>query len=70
VADELAVIFEQIRQITTAASTGDGSVAQFLNNPDLYNNLNDAAIRLERALREVQLFIQKVTAEGLPVRWF
>lgn len=70
VTDELAVIFEQVRQITTAASTGEGSFAQFLNNPDLYNNLNDAAIRLERALREVQLFIQKVTAEGLPVRWF
>ncbi len=70
IADELAVIFEQMRFITEAAGSGDGTVAQLLNNPDLYNNLNDAAMRLERALREVQLFIQKVTAEGLPVRWF
>ena len=70
IADELAAIFEQIHLITAAASEGDGTVAQLLNNPDLYNNLNDSAIRLERALREVQLFMQKVTAEGLPVRWF
>lgn len=70
IADELAVIFEQMRILTASATEGEGTIAQLLNNPDLYNNLNDATMRLERALREVQLFIQKVAAEGLPVRWF
>lgn len=70
IADELAVIFEQVRMMTQAATEGEGTIAQLLNNPDLYNNLNDATIRLERALREIQLFIQKASAEGLPVRWF
>lgn len=70
VADELAAILEQTRQIAQLAQEGDGTISQLLNNPDLYNNLNDATIRLEQSLREVQLFIQKVRAEGLPVRWF
>lgn len=69
-ADEMALIFEQVRLITHAAAEGDGTIGHLLNNPDLYNNLNDSAIRFERALREVQLFMQKVSAEGLPIRWF
>jgi hypothetical protein len=40
-----------------------------LNNPDLYNALEDAATRLDHALRDVQLFLQKVSAEGLPVNF-
>jgi phospholipid/cholesterol/gamma-HCH transport system substrate-binding protein len=70
IADELGVIFEQVRHMTQLISDGDGTVAQLLNNPDLYNNLNDASMRLEQSLREVQLFLQKVRAEGLPIRWF
>jgi phospholipid/cholesterol/gamma-HCH transport system substrate-binding protein len=69
VADELAVTLEKIRRLTILATEGEGTVALLLNNPDLYLSLEDAATRLEAALREVQLFIQKAKAEGLPINY-
>ncbi len=67
VADEMAATLEEVRRVTSLASEGDGSVALFLNNPDLYNSLDDAAIRLDKTLKELTLFIQKAKAEGLPI---
>lgn len=69
VVDNLSATLEDVRRLTKAAADGKGTVAQMLNNPDLYNSLNDAAIRLERALAEAQLLIQKIKAEGLPVKF-
>lgn len=69
VTDELSATLEEIRRITTLAREGRGTVAQLLNNPDLYESLLDASMRLERALAEAQLLIQKFQAEGVPVRW-
>src|SRR5207247_562591 len=69
VADTLAATLEDVRRLTRAASEGKGTLAQFLNNPDLYNSLNDAAVRLERTLTQAQLLIQKIQAEGLPVKF-
>jgi len=70
VADQLSATLEDVRGLARKANSGEGTVGQMLNNPDLYNSLNDAAIRLERTLVEVQLFIQKVKAEGLPMKLF
>ncbi len=70
VADELAATLEDVHALTAKAKNGEGTLGQLLTNPDLYNSLNDAAMRLERALVEVQLFIQKVKAEGLPMKLF
>ena len=67
-ADELSLTLEQFRLATTKATEGKGTVAQLLNNPDLYRSLNDAAIRLEQALLEIQLFVEKTKAEGLHIR--
>jgi phospholipid/cholesterol/gamma-HCH transport system substrate-binding protein len=69
VADELAVTLQEIHRLTRLATEGEGTVALLLNNPDLYVSLEDAATRLEAALREVQLFIEKVEAEGLPIKY-
>jgi phospholipid/cholesterol/gamma-HCH transport system substrate-binding protein len=70
VADQLAGMLEDIRGLTAQAKNGEGTVGQMLTNPDLYNSLNDAAIRLERTLVELQLFLEKVKAEGLPMKLF
>lgn len=67
VADDLAATLEEVRRLTVLARTGNGTVAQLLNNPDLYVSLNDAALRLERALLEAQLLVQKLRAEGVRV---
>lgn len=69
VTDELAATLEDVRRLTQLATEGRGTVAQLLNNPDLYESLLDASVRLERALTEAQLLIQKFQAEGVPVRW-
>jgi phospholipid/cholesterol/gamma-HCH transport system substrate-binding protein len=69
VADELSLTLAEVRRLTRLASEGDGTIAMLLNNPDLYNSLDDAAVRLEQALREIRLFIEKAKAEGLPVQF-
>jgi phospholipid/cholesterol/gamma-HCH transport system substrate-binding protein len=68
VADEMAMTLAEVRVLLTTATEGRGTVAQLLKNPDLYQSLQDAAERLEQALTEVRLFIQKVKSEGLPTR--
>jgi len=67
VADEMGSTLEDIRRLTRLASDGEGTVANLLKNPDLYNSLTDAAIRLERALVDFQLLIQKLKAEGVKI---
>lgn len=67
--DELSVTLEQIRGLATRATEGQGTIAQLLNNPDLYRSLDDAAVRLDHTLRDIQLLVEKIKAEGLPVIW-
>lgn len=67
IADDVAITLEEVRRLTTLASEGEGTVAEMLRNPDLYNSLDDAAIRLERTLVEIQLYIEKIKAEGLDI---
>ncbi len=67
--DGLAVTLEDIRIVARRATEGEGTIAQLFNNPDLYNSLNDAALRLERALIEVQMLTEKFRAEGVIVQW-
>jgi phospholipid/cholesterol/gamma-HCH transport system substrate-binding protein len=59
-AADLAELLEKI-------NSGTGTAGQLMNNPDLYNNLRDAAQRLDRALAEFQLLIQKYRTEGIPL---
>jgi phospholipid/cholesterol/gamma-HCH transport system substrate-binding protein len=68
VADTLSTTLDEVRRVALLATQGKGTIGQLLNNPDLYNSLNDAATRLERALTEAQLLIQKLKAEGFPIR--
>ncbi len=65
----LAGTLEDVRVLARRAGEGDGTVAQLLNNPDLYKSLDDAAIRLERTLRDIQLLVEKIKDDGLPVIW-
>lgn len=67
ISDQIASTLEEVRNITRLATKGDGTVSQLLNNPDLYRSLDDAAIRLERTLVEIQLYIEKIKTEGLNI---
>ena len=67
--DEMAVTLEEVRGLVRRATEGNGTVGQLLNNPDLYNSLDDAVVRLDRTLRDLQLLIEKIKSDGLPVIW-
>lgn len=59
----------EVLTITGQINRGKGTIANLLNNPDLYNSLNDAAIRLEKALTEAQLLLEKYRKEGIPIQF-
>jgi ABC-type transporter Mla subunit MlaD len=67
--DQLSVTLEEIHRLTRLATEGEGTIAQLLKNPDLYNALHDSAVRLERAIDEATLLMQKFRAEGIPVHF-
>jgi len=67
VSDELASTLTEVRGLAKRAAEGDGTIPMLLNNPDLYLSLQDATVRLEQTLRELQLLIQKIEAEGVPL---
>lgn len=66
-ADDLGAALESVRGLITLATEGEGTVGLLLKNPDLYRSLNDAALRLERTLVEIQLFFEKMKAEGIDI---
>ncbi|MHC4947822.1 MAG: MlaD family protein [Planctomycetota bacterium] len=67
VADELGATLAEVRRVARLAAEGEGTVGLLLNEPDLYRSLDDAAIRLEQTLVDVQLFLRKIRAEGVPL---
>ncbi|MCC6676561.1 MAG: MCE family protein [Phycisphaerales bacterium] len=58
----------EVRQLSRSINAGEGTLGQLARNPDLYNSMRDAAKRLERALTEFQLMIEKYKAEGIPLK--
>ena len=67
IADALAATLDDVRRVSKLATEGKGTVGLLLNNPDLYNSLNDAAARLEQTLKQAQLLIDKIRKEGVNV---
>jgi ABC-type transporter Mla subunit MlaD len=65
VSDELALTLQEVRALAVKANSGQGTIAQLLNNADLYESLDDAAIRLERTLLDVQLLLKRIDKDGL-----
>jgi phospholipid/cholesterol/gamma-HCH transport system substrate-binding protein len=69
VSAEMTATLREVQGLARKASEGEGTVGLLLNNPDLYQSLDDAADRMERTLRDMQLLLQKIRDEGLPVVW-
>ncbi len=68
VSDELAKMLEEVNGLVTRTKNGEGTLGMLITNPDLYRSLQDAATRLEQALREAQLLIQKLREEGVNIK--
>ena len=69
VADDLAGVLGSVHAMINTAASTKGTVGKLISDPALYNNLNDTVQRLEVALDEFRLLIQKWKAEGLPVQF-
>jgi ABC-type transporter Mla subunit MlaD len=68
-ADDLGKSLASMDTLLTDARTGKGTLGRVMQDPALYNNLTDAASRLNEALKQAQLLIEKWKAEGLPVQF-
>lgn len=68
-ADRLAATAESVEGLAAQAADGEGTLGRLINDPQLYENLNDAAERLQATLDEARLLVQKWKAEGLPVQF-
>lgn len=69
VADELAVFIDNGNKLVEAANQGNGTIGMLMKNPQLYQNLNDAAQRLNKAIDDVRLLVEKWKTEGLPIQF-
>ncbi|MEX2673155.1 MAG: MlaD family protein [Phycisphaeraceae bacterium] len=69
VADDLSKTLLEVDDLVQEAREGQGTLGLMINDPSLYNNLQDAAGRLSDALREGQLLLEKWRAEGVPVQF-
>lgn len=65
----LSLAIEDIRAVSLKVNEGEGTIGLLVNNPDLYNALTDASRRLEKALLEAQLLVEKYRKEGIPINW-
>lgn len=69
VADDLAGVIGSARVLTDRARTGQGSIGKLFNESNLYDNVNDSVQRMQKAIDEFRLLVQKWKAEGLPVQF-
>jgi phospholipid/cholesterol/gamma-HCH transport system substrate-binding protein len=55
---KLDTLVGELAEFTRMLSSSQGSLGQFVNNPDLYHNLNDAVANVERITRELRPIIR------------
>ena len=67
-ASDLSAVLDQLGTFATSVNNSDGTVGKLVNDPQLYDNLNDAATRVNAAVDEMRLLLEKWKAEGVPVR--
>ena len=69
VADDVSAAVGSLRQAIDKTHTTNGTIGKLLNDHTLYDNLNDSFKRLQKAMTEFQLLIQKWKEEGLPIQF-
>jgi phospholipid/cholesterol/gamma-HCH transport system substrate-binding protein len=69
VADDLSAAVQTMKSLAEKTLSGGGTFGKMINDPALYENLNDASERLNAAIDEARLLVEKWKAEGLPVQF-
>ncbi|MBC23261.1 MAG: hypothetical protein CMJ32_05020 [Phycisphaerae bacterium] len=67
VSDRISSALDQVNQLAAKAGNGEGTIGLLLNDPNLYQSLADAATRLDKTLKQIELMVQKIRDEGLSV---
>ena len=64
---EMSKVLAQTQEALAKVNTGKGTMGKTLNDPALYDNLNDAALRMGTSLDDLSLLLEKWKAEGVPI---
>lgn len=59
----------EVRQLARLAADGEGTVGRLLNDPALYEDLDDAARRLDATLATLKLTIEAINEDGVRVEF-
>lgn len=65
VADDMSGTIMAMRKTIDQVREGDGTIGKLINDPALYNNLNESVKKLDSALIDMKLLIQKWEKEGI-----
>ena len=68
-ADDLSRTIGDMQKLATQASTGQGTMGKLLNDPAVYDNLDDTVKRIGQVANELKLLLEKWKAEGVPVQF-
>ncbi|MEM8782278.1 MAG: MlaD family protein [Planctomycetota bacterium] len=69
VAEDSTATLKQLQDILQLTLDGEGTAARVLNDPALFENFADAALRISALADEARLLVEKWKAEGLPVQF-
>lgn len=53
-------VMGQLVQFTEKINSQEGSLGQFINNPELYNNVNNTVVRVEQLARDIRPIVNDV----------
>ena len=67
-ADELNKTAAGVNALLDAVNKGEGTAGKLVHDPELYENMNDAAKRLDKAFEEVRLLVEKFKREGVDLK--
>lgn len=57
----------EIQELVRRAATGDGTMGRLINDPALYEDLDDAALRLADTLQALRVLVDAIKAEGINI---
>lgn len=67
-ADDLSATILSMQKTIEELRDGKGTTGKLINDPALYNNLNDSVQRIGKAADEFKVLIEKFRKEGLPLK--
>ena len=68
-ADAVDSTLAEVRGLVRVAGEGEGTIGRLLQDPALYEDLDDAARRLDATLETLRILIEAVKAEGVKVEF-